>query len=298
MPKFDEMWDQLPAAGQVQWQNQSQGGQSQSQVQGVRDHYRNYAQWLARQPEDTMRKRREEAEMIFRRVGITFAVYGAKDEDGAGTERLIPFDLIPRIIPATEWAILEKGLVQRVNVLNRFLHDVYHEQDILKAGIIPAEQILGNAQFRKEMMGVYVPHRVYSHIAGVDIVRAANASCTASSIPRGLASNSLLSLTLACACCSVRLSSSLPWVKVLVVSLVSRTAWSMLTEAQPASTRVAAVRAVNLKIVFMVVSVTVWTVLRRNRAWCYRSASAIDWLPWRTRASHRCVRWRRWLLSS
>ena len=175
MLKFDEMWDQLPAAGQVQWQSQSQGGQSQSQRQGVRDHYRSYAQWLERQPEDTMRKRREEAEMIFRRVGITFAVYGAKDEDGAGTERLIPFDLIPRIIPAAEWSTLEKGLVQRVNVLNRFLHDVYHEQDILKAGIIPAEQILGNAQFRKEMMGVYVPHRVYSHIAGVDIVRAANA---------------------------------------------------------------------------------------------------------------------------
>jgi uncharacterized circularly permuted ATP-grasp superfamily protein len=175
MLKFDEMWDQLPAAGQVQWQSQSQGGQSQSQLQGVRDHYRNYAQWLARQPEDTMRKRREEAEMIFRRVGITFAVYGAKDEDGAGTERLIPFDLIPRIIPAAEWATLEKGLVQRVNVLNRFLHDVYHDQDIIKAGIIPAEQVTGNTQFRKEMMGVYVPHRVYSHISGVDIVRAANA---------------------------------------------------------------------------------------------------------------------------
>jgi uncharacterized circularly permuted ATP-grasp superfamily protein len=150
-------------------------GQGQSQLQGVRDHYRSYAQWLARQPEDTMRKRREEAEMIFRRVGITFAVYGAKDEDGAGTERLIPFDLIPRIIPASEWATLEKGLVQRVSALNRFLHDVYHDQDIIKAGIIPADQILGNAQFRKEMMGVYVPHRVYSHISGVDIVRAANA---------------------------------------------------------------------------------------------------------------------------
>ncbi|MBC7469740.1 MAG: circularly permuted type 2 ATP-grasp protein, partial [Ramlibacter sp.] len=174
MLKFDEMWKQLPASGSGQWQSQSQNGQSQSQVQGVRDHYQSYAQWLARQPEDTMRKRREEAEMIFRRVGITFAVYGAKDEDGAGTERLIPFDLIPRIIPASEWATLEKGLVQRVNVLNRFLHDVYHDQEILKAGIIPAEQVLGNAQFRKEMMGVYVPHRVYSHIAGVDIVRAAN----------------------------------------------------------------------------------------------------------------------------
>jgi uncharacterized circularly permuted ATP-grasp superfamily protein len=175
MLKFDEMWDPLPAAVSGQWQGQAQGNSTHEQIQGVREHYRQYAQWLARQPQDTMRKRREEAEMIFRRVGITFAVYGAKDEEGAGTERLIPFDLIPRIIPAAEWDTLERGLVQRVNVLNRFLHDVYHDQEILKAGIIPAEQILGNAQFRKEMVGVYVPHRVYSHIAGVDIVRAANA---------------------------------------------------------------------------------------------------------------------------
>jgi uncharacterized circularly permuted ATP-grasp superfamily protein len=176
MHKFDEMFAQLPAAGTIrlQEQSQSQGGQSQSQVQGVRGHYGDYAQWLARQPQDTMRARREEAEMIFRRVGITFAVYGAKDEDGSGTERLIPFDLIPRIIPAHEWAEMERGLVQRVTALNRFLHDVYHEQEILRAGIIPADRVLNNAQFRKEMMGVYTPHRVYSHIAGVDIVRAPN----------------------------------------------------------------------------------------------------------------------------
>src|SRR3954469_17533891 len=113
----------------------------------VRDHYRVYDRWLAQQPGAVMRPRRDEAEMIFRRVGITFAVYGAKDEDGAGTERLIPFDLIPRIIPAHEWAVMERGLVQRVTALNRFLHDVYHEQEILRAGGIPAEQILGNAQF-------------------------------------------------------------------------------------------------------------------------------------------------------
>ncbi|MDB5860458.1 MAG: hypothetical protein JWQ76_4147 [Ramlibacter sp.] len=122
-----------------------------------------------------MRSRRDEAEMIFRRVGITFAVYGDKDEDGAGTERLIPFDLIPRIIPAKEWRRMEEGLVQRVTALNRFIHDVYHEQEILKAGIVPEQQILGNAQFRLEMMGVKVPNNIYSHIAGVDIVRAPNA---------------------------------------------------------------------------------------------------------------------------
>ncbi|MFN3886785.1 MAG: circularly permuted type 2 ATP-grasp protein, partial [Aquabacterium sp.] len=105
----------------------------------VRDHYRVYDRWLGRQPRELMNSRREEAEMIFRRVGITFAVYGDKDETGAGTERLIPFDLIPRIIPADEWREMEKGLRQRVTALNRFLEDIYHDQAILKAGVIPAE---------------------------------------------------------------------------------------------------------------------------------------------------------------
>jgi uncharacterized circularly permuted ATP-grasp superfamily protein len=141
----------------------------------VRPHYQSYDAWLGRQPRDVMRSRREEAEVIFRRVGITFAVYGEKDEDGAGTERLIPFDLIPRIIPAHEWASMERGLVQRVTALNRFVYDVYHGQDIIKAGIVPAEQVMNNAQFRPEMMGVDVPHGIYSHIAGIDIVRAPDA---------------------------------------------------------------------------------------------------------------------------
>lgn len=139
----------------------------------VREHYKTYAQWLAQQPRDMMKSRREEAEVIFRRVGITFAVYGDKDE-GEGTERLIPFDLIPRVIPAHEWREMDKGLRQRVTALNRFIHDVYHGQEILKAGLVPEEQILKNAQFRPEMMGVDVPQNVYSHIAGIDIVRAAN----------------------------------------------------------------------------------------------------------------------------
>lgn len=167
MQRFDEMLARPPGVGPVAFKDGS--------AQAVRAHYEGYARWLAHESDEVMRARREEAEMIFRRVGITFAVYGAKDEDGSGTERLIPFDLIPRIIPAHEWRSMEKGLVQRVTALNRFLHDVYHEQEILKAGVIPADQILNNAQFRKEMMGIYTPHRVYSHIAGVDIVRAANA---------------------------------------------------------------------------------------------------------------------------
>ncbi|CAM5795936.1 circularly permuted type 2 ATP-grasp protein [Rhizobacter fulvus] len=141
----------------------------------IREHYRGYDRWLSQQPNDVMLSRREEAEVIFRRVGITFAVYGAKDEDGHGNERLIPFDLIPRVIPAHEWAEMEKGLAQRVTALNRFIHDVYHGQEIIKAGHVPAEQILNNAQFRPEMMGVDVPGGIYSHISGIDIIRAANA---------------------------------------------------------------------------------------------------------------------------
>ncbi|MDE2605605.1 MAG: circularly permuted type 2 ATP-grasp protein [Burkholderiales bacterium] len=171
MQKFDEMYAQLPADGAAQLQQHLR----QAQTPGVRDHYRTYADWLARQPQEIMRSRREEAEMIFRKVGITFAVYGDKDEDGDGTERLIPFDLIPRIIPAAEWRRMEKGLVQRVTALNRFIHDVYHDQEIVKAGLVPLEQVTGNAQFRPEMVGVDVPNAIYSHIAGIDIVRAPNA---------------------------------------------------------------------------------------------------------------------------
>ncbi len=143
--------------------------------QQVREHYRVYDEWLKRQTAESMRSRRSEAEMIFRRVGITFAVYGAKDEDGAGTERLIPFDLIPRVIPKQEWTSMEAGLRQRVMALNRFIHDVYHGQEILKAGVVPAEQVLHNAQYRDSMHGVDLPGDVYSHIAGIDIVRAGQA---------------------------------------------------------------------------------------------------------------------------
>jgi uncharacterized circularly permuted ATP-grasp superfamily protein len=157
MRQFDEMYSRLPTAGHA--------GE-------VRQHYEAYARWLNTQAPQAMAARREEAEMIFRRVGITFAVYGDKDEDGSGTERLIPFDLIPRVIAAQEWKSMEAGLVQRVTALNRFIHDVYHDQDILKAGVIPREQIEHNAQFRPEMAGVDVPNQIYSHISGIDIVRA------------------------------------------------------------------------------------------------------------------------------
>jgi uncharacterized circularly permuted ATP-grasp superfamily protein len=134
----------------------------------VRPHYEEFSQWLAQQPAHLIEQKRAEAELIFRRVGITFAVYG----DNAGKERLIPFDIIPRVIDAGEWAQLQAGLVQRVTALNLFLHDIYHDQAILKAGIIPPEQIFENAQYRPQMQGIDVASRIYAHIAGVDIVRA------------------------------------------------------------------------------------------------------------------------------
>jgi uncharacterized circularly permuted ATP-grasp superfamily protein len=134
----------------------------------VRAHYRRYQDWLKAQSADAMAARRAEADLIFHRAGITFAVYG----DDQGTERLIPFDLIPRIIPAAEWRTLEAGLRQRVKALNLFLHDIYHEQKIVAAGIVPPEQVFCNAQYRPEMQGVDVPGGTYSHVAGIDIVRA------------------------------------------------------------------------------------------------------------------------------
>jgi uncharacterized circularly permuted ATP-grasp superfamily protein len=139
-----------------------------SAAETTRPHYREFANWLAMQPPGLIAQKRAEAELIFQRVGITFAVYG----DDAGKERLIPFDIIPRVIHAAEWAQLQAGLVQRVTALNKFLHDIYHEQNILKAGIIPPEQILRNAQYRPAMQGIAVASDIYAHIAGVDIVRA------------------------------------------------------------------------------------------------------------------------------
>jgi uncharacterized circularly permuted ATP-grasp superfamily protein len=134
----------------------------------VREHYREFQAWLAEQSPETIASKRAEADLIFRRVGITFAVYG----DDAGTERLIPFDIISRIITAREWQGMEAGLVQRVTALNMFIHDIYHEQNIIKAGIMPAEQVFRNAQYRPEVQGISVASDIYAHIAGIDLVRA------------------------------------------------------------------------------------------------------------------------------
>ena len=134
----------------------------------VRPHYKEFDDWLTRQADGHIAHKRAEAELIFRRIGITFAVYG----DEKGTERTIPFDQVPRIIPAKEWIVLEDGLKQRVKALNMFLHDIYHDEKILKAGLIPKEQIYNNSQYRPEMRFVDVPRNIYAHIAGIDIIRA------------------------------------------------------------------------------------------------------------------------------
>lgn len=134
----------------------------------TRTHYQGFDRWLSEQPADIVARKRVEADLMFRRVGITFAVYGSE----AGTERLIPFDIIPRIIPAAEWETLKQGLRQRVQALNLFIHDIYHEQNIVRAGVMPAEQVFRNAQYRPEMQGITVPSDIYAHIAGIDIVRA------------------------------------------------------------------------------------------------------------------------------
>ena len=137
-----------------------------------RPHCRPYQAWLAAQPDAVLAAKRAEADAIFHRVGITFAVYG----EGGDTERLIPFDIIPRIIPQEEWRTLETGLKQRVRTLNAFINDIYHDQNILKAGIVPTEHILGNVQYRPEMQGIDVPGGIYAHIAGVDVVRSHDGS--------------------------------------------------------------------------------------------------------------------------
>ena len=133
----------------------------------TRPHYLSYDHWLKEQPAERLAQKRAEADALFHRVGITFAVYGQEE----GAERLIPFDIVPRVLPLEEWVRLERGLKQRVRALNAFIHDIYHDQQILKAGVIPAEQVLCNSQYRPEMQGVDVPGGIYAHIAGIDIVR-------------------------------------------------------------------------------------------------------------------------------
>ncbi|WP_210185770.1 circularly permuted type 2 ATP-grasp protein [Aureimonas phyllosphaerae] len=136
---------------------------------GVRAPYRRFQSWYEKQVPATLAAKAGEAESFFRRTGITFNVYGKEE----AAERLIPFDLVPRIISGSEWSVLAEGIEQRVRGLNAFLDDIYHNQEIVKAGIVPERLIEGNEAFIPQMVGFRPPGGVYTHIIGVDIVRTA-----------------------------------------------------------------------------------------------------------------------------
>ena len=129
--------------------------------------YERVRAWIAETDNAHMRARQQEAELLFRRIGITFSVYG----DAEAEERIIPFDIVPRVITRTEWARLALGLEQRVKALNMFLADIYGAGEIIKAGIVPGDLVYRNAYYRPEMAGFTLPHGVYLPIAGIDIVR-------------------------------------------------------------------------------------------------------------------------------
>ncbi|MDJ1159476.1 circularly permuted type 2 ATP-grasp protein [Chelatococcus sp. SYSU_G07232] len=133
----------------------------------VREAYVTLKRWLETTPRHLLDTRRSQAELFFRRIGITFAVYGEVE----ASERLIPFDIIPRVLLKREWEILERGLKQRVTALNRFLADIYGPRECLRAGVLPEDLVYRNPCFRLEMAGVKVPHDIYAHIAGIDVVR-------------------------------------------------------------------------------------------------------------------------------
>lgn len=133
----------------------------------VREPYAGYNEWLEAQDSTRLEQKTRDAEQVFRKTGITFAVYG---EDEA-VERLIPFDIVPRILSGREWRKLAEGIEQRVMAINAFLDDIYHRQEIVRAGRVPKELILSNSAFLPEMIGFRPPAGVYTHIIGVDIVR-------------------------------------------------------------------------------------------------------------------------------
>ena len=133
----------------------------------VRAPYSEFCEWYGAQDASRLRTKARDAENFFRRTGITFAVYGEEE----ASERLIPFDIVPRIISGREWARLSRGIEQRVRAINAFLHDIYHRQEILRAGRIPVELIAKNEAFLPQMIGMDPPGGIYTHIIGVDIVR-------------------------------------------------------------------------------------------------------------------------------
>ncbi|WP_415920096.1 circularly permuted type 2 ATP-grasp protein [Tateyamaria sp. SN6-1] len=143
---FDEMW---------------------GHTDGVRDPYQGLNNWFEGEESARLRAKQREAEDLFRLTGITFNVYGRDEAE----ERLIPFDIIPRIMSGHEWRKLSRGIEQRVRAINQFLYDIYHRQEIVRAGRIPAEMIERNAAFLPQMCGVNPPGGIYTHIVGIDLVR-------------------------------------------------------------------------------------------------------------------------------
>jgi|TARA_R100000501_G_scaffold17919_1_gene34866 uncharacterized circularly permuted ATP-grasp superfamily protein len=133
----------------------------------VRAPYAGLSEWLSEMSVEELAKRHGAAELAFRRMGITFAVYGSNQ----GDEKIIPFDVLPRIVSASEFSDLEAGIVQRINALQMFLADIYGPREILKAGIIPPELVLANPQFQPAMTQIKPPGGIYSHISGIDMVR-------------------------------------------------------------------------------------------------------------------------------
>jgi uncharacterized circularly permuted ATP-grasp superfamily protein len=177
----------IPARPKIMAANKRKTGASRSQRRGllsayqlgrffdevfagakrVRPHYSTLAERLGRLSRQDLDRCREMADLTFLNQGITFTVYS----DNQGTERIFPFDIVPRIIPASEWGRIEAGLVQRITVLNLFLHDIYHQQNILRDGVIPRHYVEGAKHFRKEFMGFNVPRNIYIHVCGTDLVR-------------------------------------------------------------------------------------------------------------------------------
>ena len=124
------------------------------------------SEWIAETPQSELHRRQQSAEATFRQLGITFAVYGDSD----ASERIIPFDIVPRIFLHDEWQRLSAGLVQRVEAINAFLEDIYGERRILKEGVVPAELVLKNPQFRPEVAGIRPPHGIWAHICGFGLL--------------------------------------------------------------------------------------------------------------------------------
>jgi len=134
---------------------------------GVRPAYAGYAKWYDEQHPEWLRRKSQEAEGVFRRTGITFNVYG----EDAAEERLIPFDMVPRIVSAAQWRRVSRGIEQRVRALNAFIHDLYHRQEIIRAGRVPERLFRDNKAWLPDMVGFTPPGGVYTHIVGIDLVR-------------------------------------------------------------------------------------------------------------------------------